>query len=140
LTLPEYTPHYHLGIQTDTSERFDMSVITDTVTSIDTILYNKQDVLTTAQQNAVDSGITADILSTIKLTKVTSTITSLYLEDITTAVLVGTIDSAIHGTDDTFGVVRSYAYTNNKIIQIAEFCDGVRKTRYLEGGIWSNWI
>lgn len=135
-----YTTHYSLGKQEDTADKFDMSVITSDMDSIDTILYNKQDVLTTAQQNAVDSGITADILSTIKPTKVTSTITSLYLEDITTAVLVGTIDSAIHGTDDTFGVVRSYAYTNNKIIQIAEFCDGGRKTRYLEGGIWSNWV
>lgn len=117
-----------------------MSVITDTVTSIDTILYNKQDSLSAGQLDACNSGITAAKLQDITPTKYNSKITSAYLEDFGNAIIVGEIDSTIHGTDDTMGVVRSYQYASNYIIQIAEFIDGTRKTRYLSNGIWANWI
>jgi hypothetical protein len=52
-----YTTNYHLGKQEDTSDNFNMSVITDNMDIIDTALSGKQATLTTAQLSAVNSGI-----------------------------------------------------------------------------------
>lgn len=139
-----YTTYFNLGKQEDTADKFSMAVITNNADIIDSTLHTldtgKQDSLSAGQLDACNSGITAAKLQDITPTKYSSTITSAYLEDFGNAIIVGEIDSTIHGTDDTMGVVRSYQYASNYIIQIAEFIDGTRKTRYLSSGIWSNWI
>lgn len=69
-----YTQYYNLGKQTDHGDKFDMTVITDNADKIDTALHNhdeelasldedKQDALTQAQLAAVNSGVTAEVLS-----------------------------------------------------------------------------
>lgn len=121
-----YTEYYNLGKQEDTSDKFDMSVITADMDAIDTALHNNAVAIATVK---------ADISSTV--------ITDTVLEDITDAVLVGTIDSSIHGTFDTPGIVRSYTLDDTEsaevYMQIAEFIDGTRKTRSYSSGTWSAW-
>ena len=68
-----------------------------------------------------------------------STIDNTTLEEFWEGVVMGTIDSSIHGTDDTYGIVRAYAIKSNVTMQIAEFADGTRKTRLYSGGVWEIW-
>lgn len=69
-----YTPNYNLGKQTDHADKFDMTVITDNADKIDTALHDhdteladleagKQENLTSAQLQAVNSGVTAEVLA-----------------------------------------------------------------------------
>ena len=78
-------------------------------------------------------------LNTAVLPMRESVIDNTVLEEYWSGVLMGTIASAIHGTADTYGIVRAYAIKSNVIMQIAEFADGVRKTRLYSGGVWDVW-
>lgn len=135
-----YTEYYNLGKQEDTSDKFDMSVITDNMDIIDTTMKNNEmNIATNTSSIAGLLDAIEPVLPDISSTKITNT----SLVDVTSAIITGTIDSSIHGTSDTYGVVR--AYTLNKTsgsevyMQIAEFIDGTRKTRSYSSGTWSAW-
>lgn len=59
------------------------------------------------------------------------------------AVMTGTIDATIHGTANTYGVIRAYILDDTEnaevYMQIAEFVDGTKKTRYYSSSTWSVW-
>ena len=66
-----YTTNYHLGKQEDTSDNFNMSVITDNMDTIDSVLGNKSDKSTTYTKAEVDTALggkqnTISDLSTIR--------------------------------------------------------------------------
>lgn len=64
-----YTTNYHLGKQEDTSDNFNMSVITENMDIIDTALSGKQATLTTTQLSAVNSGIDSTKVTQIETNK-----------------------------------------------------------------------
>lgn len=64
-----YTANYHLGKQEDASDNFDMSVITENMDTIDSVLGNKQARLTAAQLAAVNSGIDSTKVAQITTNK-----------------------------------------------------------------------
>lgn len=135
-----YTQYYNLGKQLDTSDKFLMSVITDNMDIIDTTM--KDNEVDIAQNKSLIAALTDTIEPLLTAIK-SVTITDSILADITYGVLAGVIDSTIHGTANTYGVVR--CYTLNKTsgaevyMQIAEFVDGTKKTRYYSSAAWSAW-
>jgi hypothetical protein len=52
-----YTTNYHLGKQEDTSDNFNMSVITDNMDTIDSVLGNKSDKSSTYTKTEVDTAL-----------------------------------------------------------------------------------
>ena len=135
-----YTEHYNFGLQKDHSDKFLMSVLTTNFESLDTILYGKQDTLTEAQQSAVDSGITATILSEIKPTISSTTIDDTVLADFFAGTICGLLDTTITGESTTiYGVVRAYTVDTDTSIQIAEDFAGGRHYRTYTSSTWSAW-
>lgn len=139
-----YTTNYNLGKQEDLSDKFLMSVITNDMDIIDTTLYNKQDTLTSTQLDAVNSGITADIVSNITTTISTVNIDNTVLATMYSGTICGVIDATIYnGNDDAYGIVRAYTLDdtagNEVYMQIAEFFDNTSKTRLYSNNAWSVW-
>lgn len=109
-----YTTNFHLGMQTNTADKFDMSVITDNMPIIDTAL-----------SKTVPS--------------ISVTINNVLLEDVHEGVRAGLIATEITGlSSDTYGVVRAYALADDVYMQIAEY-NSDRKTRYKTNETWTAW-
>lgn len=138
-----YTPHFNLGMQTDHSDKFLMSVITDNMQIIDTALYSKQDTLTTAQMDAVNSGITAETLQEIQeyVPVISSTtIDNTALATVFTGTICGLLDTAITGESTAiYGIVRAYTVDTDTAMQIAEDFNGGRHYRTYTSSTWSAW-
>ena len=118
-----YTTYYNLGKQTDTADKFDMSVITDNADKIDTALH----------------GLSESIIA-VKPSTATATITTASLAEFYEGTKTGELDTDITGGAAAMGgVVRAYKYSDTDAIQIAEAIDGTRVTRYYTGSAWSNW-
>lgn len=118
-----YTTNYNLGKQTDTADKFDMSVITDNADKIDAALHG------------LDEDITAVTPATASATITTSSLAAFYDGTIT-----GELDVDITGGAAAMGgVVRAYKYSDTDSIQIAEAIDGTRVTRYYTSSTWSSW-
>jgi hypothetical protein len=81
-----------------------------------------------------------EALETVVPSRQSGVITDTELEDFESGCLMGKVSAAIHGTDDTYGVIRAYAIKSNEWLQIVEFVDGSRKSRNYTGGDWTNWI
>ena len=80
-----YTTNYHLGKQEDTSDNFNMSVITDNMDTIDSVLGNKSDKSTTYTKAEVDTALSGKqaTLTTAQLAAANSGITSADVAQIT---------------------------------------------------------
>ena len=116
------TTNYEL-IKPDLSDRALISDINDNMDIIDGVMKE-----------------TADKAALVAPERQSGTITDTELEDFESGCLMGKVSAAIHGTDDTYGVIRAYAIKSNEWLQIAEFVDGTRKSRNYTGGYWTNWI
>ena len=118
-----YTTYYNLGKQADTSDKFDMSVITDNADKIDTAM----------------NGLSNSIIA-VTPSASTTTITTASLAEFYTGTIAGELDTDITGGAAAMGgVVRAYKYSSTDAIQIAEAIDGTRVTRYYSGSAWSSW-
>lgn len=118
-----YTENYNLGMQEDTADKFDMSVITDDMKIIDTAL------------SELDEAITA-----ITPSVAAATITSSSLEALLEGTVAGELSTDITGGASAIGgIVRAYKYSDTDCIQIAEAIDGTRVTRYYSSSTWSSW-
>lgn len=111
-----YTEKFHLGMQTDTSDKFDMSVITDNMPIIDTALSKT-------------------------VPAISSTIDNAALENIGEGVVTGVISAEITGDSDMYGIVRAYSVNAElaAYMQICELWNGTRLTRHYLNGSWSSW-
>ena len=89
--------------------------------------------------DTIDAAV-GELNATVLPTRQSGTISDTELEDFESGCLMGKISAAIHGTDDTYGVIRAYAIKSNEWLQIVEFVDGSRKSRNYTGGGWTNWI
>lgn len=138
-----YTTNYNLGKQEDLSDKFLMSVITNDMDIIDTTLYNKQDTLTSTQLDAVNSGITANILQELQeyVPVISSTtIDNTALASFFTGTICGLLDTAITGESTAiYGVVRAYTVDTDTAMQIAEDFNGGRHYRTYTSSTWSAW-
>lgn len=142
-----YTEYYHLGLQLDTSDKYNHTVITDNTQIIDSILHTldtcKQDSLSAAQMNAVNSGITANILQELQnyVPVISSTtIDNTALASFFTGTICGLLDTAITGESTAiYGVVRAYTVDTDTAMQIAEDFNGGRHYRTYTSSTWSAW-
>ena len=118
-----YTENYNLGMQEDTADKFDMSVITDDMKLIDTAL---------SELNEAITDVTPSIAA--------ETITSSSLEALLEGTVAGELSADITGGASAIGgIVRAYKYSDTDCIQIAEAIDGTRVTRYYTSLTWSSW-
>lgn len=111
-----YTENFHLGMQKDHSDKFDMEVITENMQLIDIAL-----------SKAVPA--------------VTGTVDDASLEELYEGVVTGVIAAEITGGSDMYGVVRAYRVNAElaAYMQICELWDGRRLTRHYLNGSWSVW-
>lgn len=145
-----YTPNYNLGKQTDHADKFDMTVITDNADKIDTALHDhdteladleagKQENLTSAQLQAVNSGVTAEVLATNRAALAelidSGAKNHARLNDFT-ATLHQVVDvEPIGGTIHLhIGVYTSTDTDTSDFIIIFRYTDGTTATRTLEKG------
>lgn len=119
-----YTTNYHLGKQTDHSDKFLMSVITDNMDAIDTAMK--------ANADAAEA-VTPEVQ--------TSTIDSTALAALFSGTVTGLLSEAVSGTvNDVYGLVRAYMLTSTDAMQILEAVDGTRRTRYYTNSAWGAWV
>lgn len=111
-----YTTNFHLGMQTNTADKLDMSVITDNMPIIDTALSKT-------------------------VPAISGTIDNTALENIGEGVVAGVIAAEITGDSDMYGIVRAYSVNTElaAYMQICELWDGTRLTRHYLNGSWSSW-
>ena len=118
-----YTTNYNLGKQTNSADKFDMSVITDNMDKIDTQMKENADAAAAITPALADDTITNAALAT-------------FFEGIK----AGRLASEITGVVSTLnGIVRAYQVATTKYLQIAEASDGTRRTRFYTGGEWGSW-
>ena len=111
-----YTNNFHLGMQTSTADKFDMSVITDNMPIIDAALSKT-------------------------VPTVSSTISNTTLADFHEGVVTGVIAAEITGDSDMYGIVRAYSVNAElaAYMHICELWNGTRLIRHYLNGSWSNW-
>lgn len=111
-----YTTNFHLGMQANTADKFDMSVITDNMPIIDAALSKS-------------------------VPTVTATISNTTLADFHEGVVTGVVAAEITGDTDMYGVVRAYIVNQEleAYMQICELWNGSRLTRHYLNGSWSSW-
>lgn len=119
-----YTTNYNLGKQEDSSDKFNMKVITDNMDTIDSQLKANADAA---------AAVTPDVSS--------STISNSTLEDVFSGTVAGGLASEITGGSGViYGIVRAYMVTDSDAMQIAETVTGLRKTRYYTSAAWGSWL
>ena len=118
-----YTENYNLGMQTNTADKFDMSVITDNMPIIDEVL----------KANADNVAAVTPSLSSAEIDNTA-------LAAVSSGTVCGLIAAEVLGTQ-MYGIVRAYTLESETpvLFQIAEGIDGTRKTRYNTSGSWSAW-
>lgn len=111
-----YTTNFHLGMQTNTADKFGMSVITGNMPIIDAALSKT-------------------------VPTITATISNATLADFYEGVVTGVVAAEITGDSDMYGVVRAYSVNTElaAYMQLCELWDGTRLTRHYLNGSWSSW-
>ena len=119
-----YTANYHLGKQTDHTDKFSMQVITDNMDTIDTQMKANADAAAAVTPSVESSDIT------------TASIATFY-----EGTKAGKLSTEISGTaSQIYGVVRAYKVSSTDAIQIVDGADGTHRTRYYTSGAWGEWL
>lgn len=112
-----YTTNYHLGKQEDTSDNFSMSVITDNMDTIDSVLYNKADKSTTYTKTEVDTALDskadASDIPNVPITAIQKNGTSITPVSGTVNIIVPTIASDVSALPDTTKYATALSLTIN---------------------------
>ena len=119
-----YTTNYHLGKQTDHTDKFSMQVITDNMDTIDTQMKANADAAAAVTPSVESSDITTVSIATFyEGTK------------------AGKLSTEISGTaSQIYGVIRAYKVSSTDSIQIVDGADGTHRTRYYTSGSWGEWL